>query len=330
MYSQVRLRRNRQHSWQRSLLAENTLSVDDLVLPLFVIEGANLEERINSMPDVLRYSIDRLLEQVRQAVNLGVKSIALFPKIDNSLKDEVGTEASNPDNLICRAVRAIKQEFGDQIGVICDIALDPYTHHGHDGILNNAGYLDNDKTIEALSKQALTLAQAGCDIVAPSDMMDGRVGCIRNYLDQYGFYNISILAYSVKYASSFYGPFRDAVGSLNSLGKSDKKTYQMDFRNSREASREAELDIVEGADIIMVKPGMPYLDIIFKLSAQFDIPVFAYQVSGEYSMLKYASLNGALDYNKCLIEALTCFKRAGASAILTYGAIDAAQILKGE
>ncbi len=325
MYPYIRLRRTRSKAWLRELLAENSISASDLILPIFVIEGSNIREAINSMPGVFRYSIDQAEIVAKEACELGIKALALFPCIAEDLKTPDGSEAYNQDNLICRTIRHLKNA-NIQIGIIADVALDPYTSHGHDGILKN-NEIDNDETIEALQNQALVLAKAGADVIAPSDMMDGRIIAIREILEENNFEHLTIISYAAKYASNFYGPFRNAVGSQSLLGASDKKTYQIDISNSKEAMREIELDISEGADIILIKPGLPYLDIIKEASMNFDIPIFAYQVSGEYAMLKFASLNNALDFNKSLIESLLCFKRAGARGIFTYGAIEAAKII---
>jgi porphobilinogen synthase len=324
MYPIVRLRRNRRTSWLRDLTSEAHLQASDLILPIFVIDGENLKTEVKTMPGVFRQSIDQVLITAFEAEKRGIKAIALFPSIDPSLKSEDADEAYNLDNLICRTVRSLKNA-GLNIGIICDVALDPYTSHGHDGILID-GDVDNDKSIEALSNQALVLAKAGVDIVAPSDMMDGRIMAIRENLDENGFINVNILAYAAKYNSSFYGPFRDAVGS-NKKNYLSKASYQMDIRNRTEAMREIEHDIQEGADMVMVKPGMPFLDIINEASQRFDIHVLAYQVSGEYAMLKIASENGALDWEKSIVESLICFKRAGASAIFTYAALEVAELI---
>lgn len=324
MYPIVRLRRNRSTEWQRSLIAETKLSPENLILPIFIIEGTNQKQEIKSLPGIYRLSIDLLVTTAKEAEAMGIKAIALFPVVDSELKSEHADEAYNLDNLICRAVRTLKHA-GINIGIICDVALDPYTLHGHDGIVID-GDVDNDETIEALSNQALTLAKAGVDIVAPSDMMDGRILHIRDNLDNEGFTSTGILSYSAKYCSSFYGPFRDAVGS-NKKTYLSKATYQMDIRNVKEAMREIEQDIEEGADMILVKPGMPYLDVVKEASMSFNIPIFAYQVSGEYAMMKFAAENGALDWNKALIESLTCIKRAGASAIFTYAAMEVAGLI---
>ncbi|AZL15006.1 porphobilinogen synthase [Rickettsiales endosymbiont of Stachyamoeba lipophora] len=327
MYPTTRLRRLRNQPWLRDIVAENVITTDDLIWPCFITEGTNLLKAIPTLLDVYRYSIDQLLIKLEEAVELGIKAIAIFPSIDPKLKDEMGTEALNPDNLLSRAVKAIKNKY-PELGIICDVALDPYTTHGHDGVLNDQELVDNDRTIEILTKQALNLVQAGCSMVAPSDMMDGRIGAIRHALDQQGFYDIPILAYAAKYASGLYASFRDAVGSSSTLQKKDKKHYQMNPANAREALREIELDIREGADIIMIKPGTLYLDIIARAFDNFNTPIFAYHVSSEYAMLKFAAANNALNYNKTLIETMICFKRAGCSGIISYAAIDVAKILK--
>lgn len=325
MFPIVRLRRNRRTSWLRDLMAESILRPEDLVLPIFVIEGENQRQEIKTMPGVYRQSIDQVVNTAKEAQARGIKAIALFPSIDDDLKSENADEAYNLDNLICRTIRTLKNK-GLEIGISCDVALDPYTTHGHDGILLD-GDVDNDATIEALSNQALVLAKAGADIIAPSDMMDGRIMAIREELDANNFINVNILAYAAKYNSSFYGPFREAVRS----GKKEyltKSTYQMDIRNIKEAMREIEQDITEGADMIMVKPGMPYLDVIREAAGRFDVHIFAYQVSGEYSMLKIASEAGVLDWQKVIIESLTSFKRAGASGIFTYAALEVAKMIE--
>lgn len=326
-YPQTRMRRARRYDWSRRLVSEHRLSTDDLILPLFVHDGQNRREAVASMPGVERLSIDLLPEVVGMAVGLGIPAVALFPATEAAKKTADAAEAVNPNNLVCRAVRAVKEAHGDAVGVICDVALDPYTSHGHDGLLRD-GYVVNDETIDVLCRQALVQAAAGCDVIAPSDMMDGRIGRIRRALDEAGFERVSILAYAAKYASAFYGPFRDAVGSGKSLGGGDKRTYQMDPGNSDEAIREVALDIAEGADFVMVKPGMPYLDIIRRVKDAFGVPTFAYQVSGEYAMLCAAAQNGWLDREKSLLESLLAFKRAGADAILTYFAIEAAGLLR--
>ncbi|MEI7669187.1 MAG: porphobilinogen synthase [Pseudomonadota bacterium] len=325
-YPNTRMRRTRKHSWLRDLLSENTLTSQDLIMPFFVQEGVRKRTAIDSMPDVFRLSIDELVKEAGKAFALCIPAIAIFPVVEIELKSENAEESYNPDNLICRAVKAVKNAFPN-LGVICDVALDPYTLHGHDGILENS-FVANDKTIEILCKQALTCAQAGCDIVAPSDMMDGRIGVIRKFLDKENFSEVSIISYSAKYASAFYGPFRHAVGSASNLGKADKRTYQMNPANSDEAIREVALDIAEGADIIMVKPAMPYLDIIRRVKDNFEIPIIAYQVSGEYSMLKLAAQNGELNYNAVILESLIACKRSGASAIFTYAAVEVAELLR--
>tara|TARA_Y100000590_G_scaffold468225_1_gene650085 strand:- start:14425 stop:15441 length:1017 start_codon:yes stop_codon:yes gene_type:complete len=327
-FPNTRMRRNRQSSWIRRLVAENQLSKNDLILPLFVKEGKDSIEPIDSMPFVYRYTIDNLVKITREAKNLGIPLIALFPVVENNKKTKNGDEAYNKDNLICRAIKSIKDTVPD-IGIMADVALDPYTTHGHDGIMKD-NYIDNDGTIDILVKQSIVQANAGADIIAPSDMMDGRVLSIRLALDQEGLINKQIMSYSAKYCSAFYGPFRDAIKSKGAL-KIDKRSYQMDIRNSREALREATLDVQEGADMIMVKPGLPYLDIISKIKSQLEVPTFAYQVSGEYSSLLAASQNGWLEYQDAMLEALICFKRAGADGVLTYSAIEIAKILnKGE
>ncbi|MGE0008672.1 MAG: porphobilinogen synthase [Parvibaculaceae bacterium] len=323
----TRLRRNRRTAWSRRLVAENTLAASDLIWPVFVVEGAKTRIAVPSMPKVERLSVDLTVRAAADAARLGIPVIALFPYTDAGLRSENGDEALNPDNLVCRAVRAIKKEV-PEIGVLCDVALDPYTSHGHDGLLRD-GEIVNDATVEVLVRQALVQAAAGCDIIAPSDMMDGRIGAIRQGLDAQGFGHVQIMAYSAKYASGFYGPFRDAVGSTAAL-KGDKRSYQMDPANGDEALREAELDIAEGADMIMVKPGMPYLDILARIKQTFRVPTFAYQVSGEYAMIMAACQNGWLDPDKVVLESLMAFKRAGADGILTYFAVDAARRLAGE
>ncbi len=321
-----RPRRNRVDAWTRNLVRENTLSVHDLIWPLFVIEGTNAEEAIPSMPGVSRGTIDKTIEKAKQASDLGIPALALFPVLDKSLKTPDGREAANPDNLICRAIAEIKAAVPD-IGLIADVALDPFTSHGHDGLVDDQGYILNDETVEILCQQALVQAQAGVDIIAPSDMMDGRVAAIRDVLDDHNLIRTRIMAYSAKYASAFYGPFRDAVQS-GGLLKGDKKTYQMDPANSDEALREVALDIQEGADMVMVKPGLPYLDIIRRVKDEFSVPTFAYHVSGEYAMAKAAAANGWLDGDAIIMEMLLSFKRAGADGILTYAALDVAKQLR--
>lgn len=313
-YPGTRLRRNRKNEWSRRLVQENTLSSNDLIWPIFIREGKNVKESINTMPGIYRYSVDKLEKLVEEAINKKIPMIALFPNTPNSKKDNKGSEALNKNNLVCKALRLIKKNY-KEIGIMCDVALDPYTTHGHDGILKN-NYVDNDETIKILIKQSLLQAEMGCDVIAPSDMMDGRVGEIRKSLDKNGYKLVQILSYAVKYASNFYGPFRDAVGSKKSL-KGDKKNYQMDFKNSKEALREVALDISEGADFVMVKPGLPYLDIIKLIKDNFKIPVFAYQVSGEYSLIKNG-INNKILSEDAIFESLISFKRAGASAIVTY------------
>ncbi len=313
----------RRDDFSRRLMRENRLSVDDLIYPVFVLDGAGRTEEISSMPGVSRVSLDMLLEVAAQCVALGIPAIALFPVIEPGLKTVGAEEAFNSNGLVPRTVRALKQRF-PELGVITDIALDPYTSHGQDGLIDAQGYVMNDATIDVLVQQALTHAEAGADVVAPSDMMDGRVGAIRQALDAAGYIHTRILAYAAKYASSFYGPFRDAVGSTANLGAGSKETYQMDPANSDEALREVAQDIAEGADMVMVKPGMPYLDIVRRVKDTFGVPTYAYQVSGEYAMLKAAAANGWLDEKKCVMESLLCFKRAGADGILTYFALDAA------
>ncbi len=325
-YPRTRLRRMRSDDWSRRLMRETQLSVNDLIWPIFVQDGDVAETAVPSMPGVMRYSVAQAVKAVGEAAALGIPAIAVFPVVDPKLKTEDGREAANPDNIVCRAVRAIKAAH-PQIGIICDAALDPFTSHGQDGLLKNGEVL-NDETVAALAQQSLIQAQAGCDVIAPSDMMDGRVGAIREALDAAGFAHVKILAYSAKYASAFYGPFRDAVGSGTALGLKGKQTYQMDPANGDEALRETALDIAEGADMVMVKPGLPYLDVLWRVKDAFKLPTFAYHVSGEYAMLMAAAANGWLDGDKALMEALACFKRAGADGILTYGAIVAAKQLK--
>lgn len=322
----TRMRRMRFQTFSRRLMQENRLSCDDLICPLFVIEGQNQQQPVASMPGVNRLSIDLLLKEAEALLKLGIPAIALFPVIDPAQKSLAAEEAFNPDGLAQRCVKALKAEL-PELGVITDVALDPFTSHGQDGLLNEHGYVVNDETVAVLCKQALSHAEAGADIVAPSDMMDGRIGAIRNTLESHGFTNTRILAYSAKYASSFYGPFRDAVGSAGNLAGGNKYSYQMDPANSDEALREIALDLQEGADMIMVKPGMPYLDIIRRAKDRFGVPTFAYQVSGEYAMLKAASTNGWLDERQVVLESLLAFKRAGCDAILTYYAKAAAQWL---
>lgn len=326
-YPETRMRRMRRDDFSRRLMRETTLAVDDLIYPVFVLDGDGRVEPVASMPGVERQSLDLLLKTAERAVNLGVPALALFPVIDVSLKSLGAEEAFNENGLVPRTLKALKREFPD-LGVITDVALDPYTSHGQDGLIDEAGYVLNDETLEVLAKQALCHAEAGADVVAPSDMMDGRIGRIRAELNAAGQIHTRILAYSAKYASSFYGPFRDAVGSAGNLGKGNKYTYQMDPANSDEALREVALDLEEGADMVMVKPGMPYLDIVRRVKDRFGVPTFAYQVSGEYAMLKAAGQNGWLDEEACVLESLLAFRRAGADGILTYFALDAAEHLE--
>jgi len=324
-YPRVRMRRMRADDWSRRMMRESALTPADLIWPVFVNAGEGERDPVASMPGVDRLSVDLLVDAVGDAVELGIPCVALFPNTPAEAKDDLGSEALNPDNLICRAIRAIKGAFPD-LGVLCDVALDPFTSHGHDGLLED-GRILNDETVEVLVKQALVQAAAGCDVIAPSDMMDGRVGAIREALDTEGYEHVRIMAYAAKYASAFYGPFRDAVGSAKAL-QGDKRTYQMDPANGDEALREVALDIAEGADMVMVKPGMPYLDIVRRVKDTFGMPTFAYQVSGEYAMLKGAIDNGWLDGDRVVLEALTGFKRAGADGVLSYFAVEAARRLK--
>ena len=314
-YPNLRLRRSRKNDWSRRLIQENSLSASDFILPIFLIDGKNKKQTIKTMPDVYRYTIDKLGIIIEKAIKNKIPMVALFPHTKKKLKNEIGTEALNQDNLVCKAIQFIKKRYKNEIGIMCDVALDPYTTHGHDGLLRS-GYVLNDETIDVLINQSLLQAEMGCNVLAPSDMMDGRIGRIRKALDKEGHEMVQILSYAVKYASSFYGPFRDAVGSKGLL-KGDKKNYQMDFRNSNEALREVALDIKEGADMIMVKPGMPYLDIIRSVKNNFKIPVLAYQVSGEYSLLSNGIRKNLIDKNS-ILESLICFKRAGANAIVSY------------
>ena len=322
-----RPRRLRKQKFNRSLVRESSLSANDLIYPLFIIEGENKREKIESMPGIERVSIDQLLIEAKEIIDLKIQAIALFPVIGPDKKTEEAEESFNPDGLIQRAVKSLKRSF-PELAVITDVALDPYTSHGQDGLIDSNGYVLNDETVNVLIKQSLSHAEAGADIVAPSDMMDGRIGAIRNALEESGFIHTNILSYAAKYASSFYGPFREAVGSSSNLGKSDKKTYQMDPGNSNEAIREVELDISEGADMVMIKPGLPYLDIVSNVKQVFGVPTFAYHVSGEYAMLKAASQNKWIDEKSTVLETLLCFKRAGADAILTYYAKDAAKWIR--
>ena len=314
-YPSLRMRRNRKKDWARRLVQENTLSSNDFILPIFIIDGKNKKEVIQAMPGVYRYTVDRLSQIIDKAIKNKIPMVALFPKVAQNLKDLKGSEALNENNIVCKAIQKIKKKYKDEIGIMSDVALDPYTSHGHDGLIKSNEIL-NDETLEVLEKQSILQASMGCDVIAPSDMMDGRVGKIRKALDKNGFNKIQILSYAAKYASNFYGPFRDAIGS-KALLKNDKKSYQMDFRNSNEALRQISLDIKEGADMVMVKPGMPYLDIISNIKRNFKIPVFAYQVSGEYSILENA-INKKLLKREVILETLIAFKRAGANAIISY------------
>jgi porphobilinogen synthase len=327
-YPLTRLRRTRASSWSRALHRENLLTSADLIWPLFVTSGEGVEEPIASLPGVSRWSVDGIVARARQAVALGIPVVALFPNTPRELRSAEGEEAHNPDNLMCRAIRAIKDACGESLGVLTDVALDPYTSHGQDGLVNEAGYVLNDETVAALVDQAVNQAKAGADIIAPSDMMDGRIHAIRRALEMHGFPNVQIMSYAAKYASAFYGPFRDAVGS-GGLLKGDKKTYQMDPANGDEALREVAMDLAEGADSVMVKPGLPYLDIVRRVKDRFEVPVFAYQVSGEYAMIEAAAAAGAGDRDALVLETLLAFKRAGASGILTYHAPHAARLLNG-
>ena len=324
-YPALRLRRNRKYEWTRRLIQESSLSSSDLILPVFLIDGKNKNQSIKSMPGIYRYTIDRLGKVVDRALLQKIPMVALFPYTNPKLKNNNGSEALNEDNLVCRAIRYIKKRYKNKIGIMCDVALDPYTSHGHDGLIKS-NYVLNDETVEILIKQSLLQAQMGCDVIAPSDMMDGRVGKIRKNLDKNGYQLVQILSYAVKYASNFYGPFRDAVGSKNLL-KNDKKNYQMDYRNKLEALREVSLDIKEGADIVMIKPGMPYLDLISLVKENFKIPVFAYQVSGEYALINNGIKKGLINKD-AILESLISFKRAGANAIVTYYADQISKLLK--
>ena len=324
-FPSLRLRRTRKYTWSRRLIQENNLSSNDFIYPIFLIEGKNNKQSIKSMPDVYKYTVDKLGNLVSNAIKNKIPMVALFPSTPKKKKDFMGNEALNEDNLVCRATRYIKKRFKNDIGIMCDVALDPYTSHGHDGLVKK-NYVLNDKTIEILKKQSLIQAEMGCDVIAPSDMMDGRIGKIRKFLDKNNHHDVQLLSYAVKFASNFYGPFRDAIGSKKSL-ISDKKNYQMDYANSDESIREVALDIKEGADIIMVKPGMPYLDVIRNIKDKFRIPVLAYQVSGEYSLIKNGIKNKLIKED-AIMESLISFKRAGASAIVTYFAIDIARKLK--
>ncbi|WP_027529975.1 porphobilinogen synthase [Bradyrhizobium sp. WSM3983] len=323
----IRPRRNRKAEWARRMVRENVLTTDDLIWPLFLIDGNNKREQIASMPGVDRLSVDQAVREAERAMRLTIPCLALFPYTDPSLRDEEGSEATNPNNLVCQAVRAIKKEFPD-LGILCDVALDPFTSHGHDGLIVD-GKILNDETVAVLVRQALVQAEAGCDIIAPSDMMDGRVAAIREGLDRSGLLDVQIMAYAAKYASAFYGPFRDAIGSAKTL-TGDKRTYQMDSANTDEALREVELDISEGADMVMVKPGMPYLDVVRRVKDTFAMPTFAYQVSGEYAMIAAAAGNGWLDGDRAMMESLLAFKRAGADGVLSYFAPKAAEKLRAQ
>jgi len=326
-YPHYRPRRMRRDDFSRRLMRENLLTTNDLIYPVFIVEGTNVRQAVPSMPGVERTSVDVLMKVAEQCVELGVPVLSLFPAIEPSIKTPDGREATNPEGLIPRAVRELKKNF-PMLGVLTDVALDPYTSHGQDGVLDEEGYVKNDETSEILVEQARTQAEAGVDIVAPSDMMDGRIGAIREMLESENHIHTRIMAYAAKYASAFYGPFRDAVGSAANLGKGNKMTYQMDPANSDEAMREVRMDIEEGADMVMVKPGMPYLDIVRRVKDEFRFPTYAYQVSGEYAMIKAASQNGWIDHDKVMMEALLAFKRAGADGVLTYFALDAARILR--
>ena len=324
----TRLRRTRATPWSRALHRETVLTPADLIWPLFVTEGTGIEDPIGSLPGVSRWSVDRIAERAREAVALGIPVVALFPNTQPERRSADGQEALNPDNLMCRAIQAIKQACGDDLGVLTDVALDPYTSHGQDGLIDDAGYVLNDATVAVLVGQSLNQAAAGADVIAPSDMMDGRIGAIREALEQGGYSNVQIMSYAAKYASAFYGPFRDAVGSRGLL-KGDKKTYQMDPANTDEALREVEMDLMEGADSVMVKPGLPYLDIVRRVKEAFEVPVFAYQVSGEYAMIEHAAAAGAGERDALVLETLLAFKRAGCSGVLTYHAAHAARLLNG-
>jgi porphobilinogen synthase len=325
-FPRTRLRRNRRDAWSRRLVAEARLDAADLIWPVFVLDGRNRREQVPSMPGVERLSIDRLLPLLEEAATLGVPAVALFPVTSPELKTAHGTEATNPGNLMCRAVQAVKASV-PELGVVCDVALDPYTTHGQDGLIDDEGYVLNDETLAVLVQQALVQAEAGCDVIAPSDMMDGRIGGIRKALDEAGLQHTRIMSYAAKYASGLYGPFRDALGSSVALGKRGKETYQLDPANSDEALREVATDLAEGADMVMVKPGMPYLDVVRRVKDAFGVPTFAYQVSGEYAMIKAAALNGWLDDERVMMEALLGFKRAGCDGILTYAALEVARRL---
>lgn len=328
-YPAARMRRMRRDPFSRALMRENVVTPSDLIYPVFILDGQNQRQQVASMPGVERVSVDLLLKVAEEAVSLGIPMLALFPVVDASLKTYDGVEATNPEGLVPRAVRELKKHF-PELGIMTDVALDPYTTHGQDGLPDENGYIVNEKTIEMLIRQSLAQAEAGVDVVAPSDMMDGRIGAIRNALEADGHIHTRIMAYSAKYASAFYGPFRDAVGSAANLGKADKNTYQMDPANTDEALREVALDLAEGADMVMVKPGMPYLDVVRRVKDEFKVPTFAYQVSGEYAMLKAAAQNGWLDHDKVMMESMMAFKRAGADGVLTYFALEVARKLKAQ
>jgi porphobilinogen synthase len=328
-FPKTRLHRNRRDAWSRRLVAEARLEAADLIWPVFLLDGRNRREQVASMPGVERLSVDQLLPLLEEATDLGIPAIALFPVMPPELKSADGVAALDPDNLMCRAVRTIKAAV-PELGVICDVALDPYTTHGQDGLIDDGGYILNDQTLAVLAQQALVQADAGCDVIAPSDMMDGRVGVIRATLDEAGLHHTRIMSYAAKYASAFYGPFRDAVGSSGALGKRGKETYQLDPANTDEALREVAMDLAEGADMVMVKPGMPYLDVVRRVKDAFGVPTFAYQVSGEYAMMKAAALNGWLDGERTMMEALLGFRRAGCDGILTYAALEVARRLGRE
>jgi porphobilinogen synthase len=328
-YPAARMRRMRRDPFSRALMRENVVTSADLIYPVFILDGQNQRQQVASMPGVERVSVDLLLKVAEEAVALGIPMLALFPVVDASLKTYDGIEATNPEGLVPRAVRELKKHF-PELGIMTDVALDPYTTHGQDGLPDESGYIVNEKTIEMLIRQSLAQAEAGVDVVAPSDMMDGRIGAIRNALESDSHIHTRIMAYSAKYASAFYGPFRDAVGSAANLGKADKNTYQMDPGNSDEALREVALDLAEGADMVMVKPGMPYLDVVRRVKDEFKVPTFAYQVSGEYAMLKAAAQNGWLDHDKVMMESMMAFKRAGADGVLTYFALEVARKLKAQ
>jgi porphobilinogen synthase len=325
-FPQLRLRRNRKYQWIRDLVAQNQLSPNDLILPLFVCEGKNQSQKIENLPDIFRYSPDNIIKKIKEAKSLGIKAVMLFPVVEQKLKSHLASEAWNEKNLLCETIKMIKDKVPD-IGIIADVALDPYTIHGQDGLINDLGFVVNDSTIEALCKQSIALAQAGVDIIAPSDMMDGRVSLIRSTLDENGFSEIGICSYAVKYASHFYGPFRNAVGSAKNLKNADKKTYQMDFRNSDEAMREIAMDVKEGADMIIIKPALSYLDIIYRAKQNFQLPIITYQVSGEYSMLKIAHQQNIVNFKMACYENMMAMKRAGCSSIISYASLEMAEFI---